>query len=137
MREMPIGEQSFEKLRNNQQVYVDKTALVYKLVKSNNPFFLTRPRRFGKSLLISTLEAYFKGKSGLFEGLAIVDLEQDWIEYPVIHIDLSGANYKKHSSNHASLMRLPNNFDAKPGVRLCQPALWQEHWPDKTITYSF
>jgi hypothetical protein len=103
MREMPIGEQSFEKLRNNQQVYVDKTALVYKLAKSNNPFFLTRPRRFGKSLLISTLEAYFKGKSGLFEGLAIADLEQDWIEYPVIHIDLSGANYKKHSDIEIAL----------------------------------
>ena len=74
----PIGIQNFEKIRKSGYVYVDKTALVYQLVKSGSYYFLSRPRRFGKSLLISTLEAYFQGKRELFEGLAMEKLEQDW-----------------------------------------------------------
>ncbi|MBQ1773655.1 MAG: AAA family ATPase, partial [Prevotella sp.] len=71
----PIGIQSFEKIRRDGYVYVDKTALVYQLVTRGSYYFLSRPRRFGKSLLISTLQAYFEGKRELFEGLAIADLE--------------------------------------------------------------
>lgn len=85
----PIGEQNFAKLRSEGYVYVDKTALIYKLVKSGSYYFLSRPRRFGKSLLVSTLEAYFKGYKHLFEGLAIEGLEKDWKEYPVLHFDLN------------------------------------------------
>ena len=94
----PVGIQSFEKLRRNGFIYVDKTALIYELTHSFTYHFLSRPRRFGKSLLISTLEAYFKGKRELFEGLAIATLEKEWLEYPVLHLDLSGANYFKPDS---------------------------------------
>jgi hypothetical protein len=95
---MPIGIQDFEKLRRSGCVYVDKTAFVHSLTKVPRPYFLGRPRRFGKSLFISTLKAYFLGKRELFDGsigqrLAIADLEKDWIEYPVLHIDLSLGSY--------------------------------------------
>ena len=86
LRKLPIGIQSFEKLRMEGFLYVDKTAFVYQLAESGLPYFLSRPRRFGKSLLLSTLEAYFQGKKELFEGLAIGQLEKDWIEYPVLHM---------------------------------------------------
>jgi len=88
-REMPVGIQDFEKLRTVGYVYVDKTAYLYDLAKEYRPYFLGRPRRFGKSLFISTLKAYFLGKRELFEGLAIAELEKDWIEYPVIYIDFN------------------------------------------------
>ncbi len=90
----PVGVQSFEKLITEQYVYVDKTDLVYRLAQQN-VCFLSRPRRFGKSLLISTLEAYFSGKKDLFKGLKIDKLENDWTEYPVIRIDFARGNYKK------------------------------------------
>jgi hypothetical protein len=93
MREMPIGVQSFRKLREEGYVYVDKTETVYSLARVSTPFFLSRPRRFGKSLLISTLDAFFSGKRELFEGLAIAELEQEWQTYPIIRIDLNGADY--------------------------------------------
>ncbi|WP_455630589.1 ATP-binding protein [Parabacteroides sp.] len=93
IRKLPIGVQSFEDLRKENYLYVDKTALVYQLVTMGKPYFLSRPRRFGKSLLISTLEAYFEGKKELFEGLAIEGLEKDWISYPVLHLDLNAEKY--------------------------------------------
>ncbi len=90
----PIGIQDFENVRRDGFVYVDKTALIYNLSHgSGKYFFLSRPRRFGKSLLVSTMEAYFSGKKELFEGLAIADLEKDWIQYPVLRMDLSGKSY--------------------------------------------
>ncbi|WP_455586488.1 ATP-binding protein [Bacteroides sp.] len=89
----PIGIQNFEKIRKEDYLYIDKTALVYKLVKTGSYYFLSRPRRFGKSLLISTLEAYFQGKKELFQGLAMESLEQDWTEYPVLHLDLNTEKY--------------------------------------------
>lgn len=82
IRKLPIGIQSFEDLRNNDYVYVDKTALLYQLVTTGKPYFISRPRRFGKSLFLSTLEAYFLGKRHLFKDLAIEKLEQDWKTYP-------------------------------------------------------
>jgi hypothetical protein len=93
-REMPVGIQDFEKLRTEGFVYVDKTEYVYNLASINRPYFLGRPRRFGKSLFLSTLKAYFEGKKELFDGLAIAGLEKDWIEYPVFYIDLNKAAYK-------------------------------------------
>jgi len=89
----PIGIQSFDKIREDGFVYVDKTALIYDLVKNGNIYFLSRPRRFGKSLLISTLECYFKGRKELFKGLAIDELEKEWKEYPVFHLDFNGDNF--------------------------------------------
>lgn len=89
----PIGVQNFESLRDDGYVYVDKTALIYKLVNEGRYYFLSRPRRFGKSLLISTLEAYLSGKKELFKGLALERLEKEWTEYPVLHMDLNSRNY--------------------------------------------
>ncbi len=86
----PIGIQTFEKLRAGGFVYVDKTEYIYRLVQDSNCCFLSRPRRFGKSLLLSTMESYFTGRKDLFTGLAVEKLEKDWIEYPVLHLDLSG-----------------------------------------------
>ena len=89
----PIGIQNFEKIRKDGYFYIDKTALIYKLVKTGSYYFLSRPRRFGKSLLLSTLEAYFSGKKELFEGLAMEQLEKEWTVYPVLHIDFSRTKY--------------------------------------------
>ena len=90
---LPIGLQSFENLRTSGFKYVDKTRLVYRLAKEGNCCLLYHPRRFGKSLLISTLEAYLKGKKELFQGLAIEKLEMQWNAYPVLHLDLNARNY--------------------------------------------
>ena len=89
----PIGIQDFEKLREGNYLYIDKTQLIYELASGFGYYFLSRPRRFGKSLLISTMEAYFLGKKELFKGLAMEQLEQDWTVYPVLHLDLNTRNY--------------------------------------------
>lgn len=88
----PIGIQTFGKLRKEGYIYVDKTELIYELVTSGQYYFLARPRRFGKSLLLSTIQAYFEGEKELFEGLAISRLEENWIKHPVIRLDLSAYN---------------------------------------------
>ncbi|MBQ0129397.1 MAG: AAA family ATPase, partial [bacterium] len=95
---LPIGIQSFEKLRNEGFLYIDKTTHIYNMVTSGCYYFLSRPRRFGKSLLLNTLESYFLGKRELFEGLAIADLEHDWTEYPILHLDLNTEKYDTPSS---------------------------------------
>lgn len=89
----PIGIQNFEELRNKNCVYIDKTMLIYQLTHTNKVYFLSRPRRFGKSLLVSTLDAYFQGKKNLFQGLAMEHLEKEWTAYPVLHMDFSGSKY--------------------------------------------
>ena len=99
----PIGIQSFEKIRTGGFVYVDKTALIYSLAASGQYYFLSRPRRFGKSLLVSTMEAYFSGRKDLFEGLAMESLEKEWTEYPVLHLDLTGSSYTDISQLKISL----------------------------------
>ena len=91
----PIGIQQFEKLREDEWVYVDKTRQIYELVQGGSCYFLSRPRRFGKSLLLSTLEAYFQGKKHLFEGLAIESLEKEWAVHPVLHLDLNAKPFTK------------------------------------------
>ena len=102
VRRLPAGIQSFEKLREYQAVYVDKTEYVYKLVHEFTPFFLSRPRRFGKSLLLSTLRAYWEGKKELFAGLAIEKLEANnddaWQPYPVFYFDMNGRDYTKEDA---------------------------------------
>lgn len=89
----PIGIQNFEKIRQGGFVYVDKTAQIYNLAATGNYYFLSRPRRFGKSLLVSTMEAYFQGRKELFKGLAIEKMEKDWTASPVLHLDLTGSRY--------------------------------------------
>ena len=92
----PISEQDFPELRRRNYAYIDKTRYVYRMTHSDAKYmFLSRPRRFGKSLLISTLHAYFEGRRELFEGLAIEQLENEWAQYPVIRIDMSIAKHEK------------------------------------------
>jgi hypothetical protein len=102
-RKLPIGIQDFEKLRTEEYVYVDKTEYVYRLTRVSRPYFLGRPRRFGKSLFLSTLKAYFLGKKELFEGLAIAGLEKDWTEYPLFYIDLNVEGYTDVTSLEKAL----------------------------------
>ena len=99
----PIGIQSLEEIRNGGYVYVDKTALIHKMTSTGKYYFLSRPRRFGESLLVSTMEAYFSGRQELFEGLAMESLETDWTEYPVLHLDLTGSSYTDISQLKISL----------------------------------
>ena len=103
----PIGIQDFEGLRNDGFVYVDKTEIIYRLVKTGKYYFLSRPRRFGKSLLISTLEAYFLGKKHLFKGLAMEQLEQEWLPYPILRIDF---NTEKYDSVETLESKLENSL---------------------------
>ena len=104
-RKMPIGIQSFEKLRRENYVYIDKTEIMYRLVSTSNPYFLSRPRRFGKSLLLSTMEAYFLGKRDLFKGLAIERLETEWNTHAVLHLDLNAEKYDSPERLHDMLER--------------------------------
>ena len=89
----PVGIQNFESLRRDGYFYVDKTAKIYELARTGRYYFLSRPRRFGKSLLVSTLEAYFQGKKELFDGLAVQELEKEWKRYPILHLDLNTEKY--------------------------------------------
>ena len=97
----PIGIQTFERIRKEDKFYIDKTEYVYRMTHTDGTyFFLSRPRRFGKSLLVSTFQSYFEGKKELFKGLAIEKLEKEWNEYPVLHFDLSkGKHMEKEQLN--------------------------------------
>lgn len=110
----PIGIQNFESLRQDGYLYIDKTAWVYQLVNTGRYYFLSRPRRFGKSLLLSTLEAYLQGKKDLFNGLAIENLEREWIEYPILHLDLNAERYSDAGALESILNRYLN--------------LWEDRW---------
>lgn len=89
----PLGIQTFSEIRKRDMLYIDKTEYVYRMASSGKFFFLSRPRRFGKSLLVSTLKSYFEGKKELFRGLALEQLEKEWTEYPVLHFDMSGGKH--------------------------------------------
>ena len=90
----PVGIQTFSKIREGKYLYVDKTGYIVDFRRKKMSYvFLSRPRRFGKSLFASTLQAYFEGRKELFEGLAIADYEKDWVKYPVLHFDMSGAKH--------------------------------------------
>ena len=90
----PVGIQTFEEIINRELLYIDKTEYIYRLAHSGGKhFFLGRPRRFGKSLLVSTMQSYFEGKKDLFKGLAMEKLEKEWTEYPVLHFDMSGGKH--------------------------------------------
>jgi len=103
IRKLPIGIQDFDKLRRRNCLYVDKTQYVYQLAQTDCPYFLGRPRRFGKSLFLSTLKAYFEGKKELFEGLKIAELEKEWEQYPVFYLDFNRESYADLASFNAVL----------------------------------
>ena len=119
----PIGIQDFEKLRTNGYSYVDKSRFVYKLATEGEYYFLSRPRRFGKSLFLSTLEAYFQGKKELFEGLAIYDLETEWKKSPIFHIDLNTANFREKDSLYTVLNDYLTTWESKYGARESEATL--------------
>ncbi len=119
----PIGIQDFEDLRRNCYAYVDKTNFVYKLADEGKYYFLSRPRRFGKSLFLSTLEAYFQGKKELFEGLAIYDMEKEWKKYPIFHIDLNTANFREKDSLYIVLNDYLTAWENKYGARESEATL--------------
>ena len=112
----PIGIQNFESLRTDGYDYVDKTELVYKLASEGRYYFLSRPRRFGKSLLLSTLKAYFEGKRELFDGLDIANLEQEWKQYPVLHLDLNTRQYSNRESLIAELSKHLEIWESEYGI---------------------
>ena len=125
-RKYPIGIQTFSEIINGGYIYVDKTDLVWQLAHYAKFVFMSRPRRFGKSLLTSTLDSYFRGEKSLFDGLKIMALEQAWEQYPVIHLDLSGAKHMSPQGIRQELVRIisdheklygRNEEEITPGMR--------------------
>ncbi|NDV60556.1 ATP-binding protein [Bacteroides sp. 519] len=123
-RKLPIGVQTFEKIRKEDYLYVDKSALVWQMANTGTVYFLSRPRRFGKSLLLSTFESYFQGRKDLFEGLAIENMEKDWNTHPVLHLDL---NAEKYESVERLVLMLEQHL-----------ILWEDTWgkDEREITLS-
>jgi len=113
----PIGIQSFDQLIEDGYVYVDKTDLVYKLTHEGKIYFLSRPRRFGKSLLVSTLENYYLGRKELFRGLAIDGLETEWAVHPVFHVDFNGTNFTKEDVLEVMLQDYVRKWEQEYGVQ--------------------
>ena len=111
----PIGIQNFGEVRRDGYVYVDKTALAYKMISEGKYYFLSRPRRFGKSLLLSTFEAFFGGEKELFKGLAVCELEKEWTVHPILHLDLNSREYKDDSSLSAELNRHLEKWEKRYG----------------------
>jgi hypothetical protein len=109
----PIGIQTFSEIRENGLVYVDKTEYIHNLVSTSKYIFLSRPRRFGKSLLLSTIKAFFEGRRELFEGLAIAEYEHDWEPHPVLHFDFSGNNYNSFKGFESQINRIFTEFENK------------------------
>lgn len=117
-RFLPIGIQDFEDLRTRGCIYVDKTELIYKLATEGKPYFLSRPRRFGKSLLLSTMEAYFLGKKELFKGLALETLEKEWTQYPVLKISFGSDNYPDLESLKSALNLQLSGYEKLYGIQV-------------------
>ena len=115
LRKLPIGIQTFEDIRRDNYLYVDKTAFVWRIANTGKPYFLSRPRRFGKSLLLSTFEAYFKGKKELFEGLAIEQMEKEWRQFPVLHLDLNAKKYESPEDLNAMLNQHLEKWESQYG----------------------
>lgn len=119
MKKLPIGIQSFEEVQTQDYLYVDKTGFIQKLVETGKVYFLSRPRRFGKSLLVSTMEAYFEGRSALFHGLAIENYEnaksenQRWVSFPILRFSLSGGAYQTETGLENTLHFTLNTFEKK------------------------
>ena len=113
----PIGIQTFERIRKEDKFYVDKTEYIYRMTHTDGTyFFLSRPRRFGKSLLVSTFQSYFEGKKELFEGLAIEKLEKEWTAYPVLHFDLSKGKHMENEQLEEYLGYLLEDYEKKYGI---------------------
>ena len=128
-RKLPIGIQTFEDIRTQGYLYVDKTALVWQIANSGKPYFLSRPRRFGKSLLLSTFEAYFSGKKELFEGLVVEKLEEKWEKYPILHLDLNARKYEYPEDLVAMLNQYLEKWESVYGAEK------QDRAPEERFAY--
>ncbi len=114
----PIGIQTFERIRKEDKLYIDKTEYIYRMSHTSGTyFFLGRPRRFGKSLLVSTMQSYFEGKKELFKGLAMEKLEKEWTEYPVLHFDMSGGKHMEKEQLERYLSDILDKQEARFGYR--------------------
>lgn len=129
MRKLPIGIQTFEKIREGNYLYVDKTAFVWKITQTETPHFLIRPRRFGKSLFLSTLESYFLGKKELFKGLAIEKMETEWSVHPVLHLDLNAKKYDTIDDLYAIFNQYLEGWEATYGDEK------KDRSPEERLTY--
>ena len=116
MKKYPLGIQTFSEIVAGNYVYAVKTEFVYNLAHYAKFHFLSRPRRFGKSLFVSTLQAYFEGKRELFKGLAIEQMEQEWTSYPVVHFDLSASKYYRLKNLHAALNGMLSEYEKIYGI---------------------
>ena len=112
----PVGIQSFSSIIEGRYTYVDKTGLMAKLVNEGKYIFLSRPRRFGKSLLLSTMHAYFDGRRDLFKGLAIDNMDMDWTPRPVLHLDLNAEDYSKEDGLDNMLDRVLKEYETKYAI---------------------
>ena len=113
----PLGIQTFERIRKEDRLYIDKTEYIYRMTHSDSVYcFLSRPRRFGKSLLVTTLKSYFEGKKDLFKGLAIEKLEKEWTEYPVLHFDMSGGKHMEKEQLERYLCFIIEENEHKYGI---------------------
>ena len=118
----PIGIQTFERIREEDMFYVDKTEYVYRMTHTDGKyFFLSRPRRFGKSLLVSTFQSYFEGRKSLFEGLALGKLEKEWVEYPVLHFDMSLGKHMEKEQLERYLLQILEQNEQRFGVVFDSP----------------
>ena len=118
----PIGIQTFERICEEDKFYIDKTEYVYRMSHTDGTyFFLSRPRRFGKSLLVSTFQSYFEGRKDLFEGLAIEKLERDWDAYPVLHLSLAGGKHMEKDQLERYLLFILNDNEERFGVECDSP----------------
>ena len=111
-RRLPAGIQSFNKIRKGNYLYVDKTDIVWNLVNNGDQFnYMSRPRRFGKSVLVDTLQMYLEGRKELFEGLRIMELEEEWNQHPVIRLDMSrgGAELFLYQSGYLTIKSVEGN----------------------------
>lgn len=113
----PLGIQTFSEIRRRDMLYVDKTEYVYRMASSGKFFFLSRPRQFGKSLLVSTFQSYFEGKKELFKGLAIEKLEHEWTEYPVLHFDMSGGKHLDKEQLNRYLLSVLTENENRFGIK--------------------
>ena len=124
----PLGIQNFQSLREDGYCYVDKTDKIYQLASTGRYYFLSRPRRFGKSLLLSTIRAYFEGKKELFDGLALGSLEKEWKAYPILYLDLNIGKYETPESLDAELNRHLEIWEQKYGDKYSQRSIAERFW---------
>src|SRR5574344_432885 len=116
LKRLPVGIQTFEKIRENDMLYIDKTECIWNMIHLSNYIFLSRPRRFGKSLLVSTLQAYFEGRKDLFKGLFIERMEKEWTEYPVLRFDMSLGKHMEKDQLERYLLYILGENEKRFGI---------------------